>query len=228
MQEEILVKASEKNINPKRKEGKRRKPRSRAGTAKKTERKFSIRGVDAIAKGKFRMSRSQRRLWALEKFLLKVVVMVVPVYLIITFGISLGPVQLEVARESHWVLGAAGFNAILYGAGIVTEFAGKPPFFFNISADCTGWKAMLFFAALLLAVPRRQWRTRVAGLAAGIAAIWVINIFRVLAVVATYSSCDLDAAMLVHDYVWQVGMGLAALLLWVLWLRLSGKKSRSM
>jgi exosortase/archaeosortase family protein len=175
---------------------------------------------------KIKLDKKQKRLWELEKFLLKVIALVIPVYLIITFGISLGPVQLEAARESGWVLGAMGFKATLYGAAIVTEFAGKAPFFFTISADCTGWKAMLFFAALLLAVPRRAWRIRVAGLTAGVAAIWLVNLFRVAAVVSAYSSYGLDAAMLVHDYLWQIGMGLAALLLWAAWLKLSGKKPR--
>ena len=166
----------------------------------------------------------QSRLWELEKFLLRMILLVAPVYIIITFGINMGSLQLEVARESEWVLGTMGFNATSYGAGIVIEFAGRAPFFFIISADCIGWKAMLFFAALLLAVQRRAWRPRVAGLAAGIAAIWLVNLFRVAAVVSVYYSYGPGAAALVHDYLWQTGMGIAALLLWVVWLRLSGKK----
>jgi exosortase/archaeosortase family protein len=174
-----------------------------------------------------KLTPKQRRLWELEKFLLKMVVLVIPVYLIITFGVNLGPAQLEVARESHWFLGATGFNATLYGTGILAEFAGKAPFFFTISADCTGWKAMLFFAALVLAVPRRTWKPRIIGLAAGLAAIWIVNLFRVAAVVSTYSSYGPGAAMLVHDYLWQVGMGLSALLLWAVWLRLTKGKQRN-
>ncbi len=204
-----------KKIAAKKRDGKR--------VATKSRNSF---GIDARAKNRMVLTKSQKRLWELEKFLLKVIALVIPVYLIIIFGVSLGPVQLEVARESGWILGAMGFNATLYGAAIVMEFAGKAPFFFTISADCTGWKAMLFFAALLLAVPRRAWRARIAGLAAGVAAIWLVNLFRVAAVVSTYSSYGLDAAMLVHDHIWQIGMGLAALLLWAAWLKLSVKKPR--
>jgi len=174
-----------------------------------------------------KLTPKQRRLWELEKFILRMLVLVIPVYLILTFGVDMGPVQQEVARESYWLMGPMGFNATLYGTGIIAEFAGKAPLFFTISADCTGWKAMLFFAALVIAVPCRKWKVRAAGLAAGVIAIWLVNLFRVAAVVAVYSSSGIDAAMLVHDWLWQIGMGLAALLLWAVWLRLSGKKLRN-
>lgn len=171
------------------------------------------------------LAKNQRKLWNLQLFFLKLILLVIPVYLIISFGIDMGPLQLEVARESQWLLNALGFSAEMYGAGIIAYIAGKPPFFFTINADCTGWKAMLFLAALMLAVPRRRWRIRLASIAAGIGALWFVNIFRVLAVVTTYASYGLDIAMLVHDYLWQIGMGLTALLLWVAWLRLSRNRS---
>jgi len=178
-------------------------------------------------KGKIRnLTPKQRRLWELEKFILRMLVLVIPVYLILTFGVDLGPAQQEVARESYWLMGPTGFNATLYGTGIIAEFAGKAPLFFTISADCTGWKAMLFFAALVLAVPKRSWVVRLAGLAAGFVAIWVVNLFRVAAVVAVYSSSGIAAAMLVHDWLWQIGMGLAALLLWALWMRATRNKRK--
>jgi len=182
-----------------------------------------------------KLTEKQKRLWELEKFLLRMLAFVIPVYLILAFGADMSPVQKEVARESYALMNSMGFNVTLYNTGVIAEFAGKPegppsvaspgrpPFFFTISPDCTGWKAMLFFAALVLAVPRRAWKLRVAGIVAGVAVLWLVNIFRVAAVVSVYASHGLDAAMLVHDWLWQIGMGATGLLLWLAWLRVSRK-----
>jgi exosortase/archaeosortase family protein len=171
-----------------------------------------------------RLTPKQKRLWELEKFLLRVLVMVIPVYLILTFGISTLPAQYEVARESEWLMSSMGMEAAQYGTGVIVGVPDKGPFFFVIGPDCTGWKAMLFFAALLLAVPRRAWRARIAGMALGLSALWVMNVLRVVEVVQVYASSGYWTAMLVHDYLWQVGMGAAALVLWLVWLRLSRKR----
>lgn len=208
---------------------KSRKGKKTKGTAKEKSGSSNVKKPSAVggtssAKSTNKLTPKQRKLWNLQLFFLKLILLVIPVYLIITFGMDMASLQLEVARESQWLLNASGFSADIYGAGIVANTTGKAPFFFTINADCTGWKSMLFFAALLFAVPRRAWRIRLASIAAGIVALWFVNIFRVLAVVTTYASYGLDIAMLVHDYLWQIGMGLAALLFWVAWLRLSGSK----
>lgn len=174
-----------------------------------------------LNKGRKKLTEKQKRLWGLQLFLLRFLVLAIPLYLVLTFGIDMWPVQLEVARESAWVIGLLGYNPAMYGAGVLADSSGSAPFFFVISPDCTGWKSMLFFVALLFAVPKRPWKSRVAGVVAGIAILWAINIFRVAAVVLIYSSLGLGAAMAVHDYLWQIGMGLAALLIWIAWLKLS-------
>jgi exosortase/archaeosortase family protein len=171
-----------------------------------------------------RLTERQKRLINLEKFLLRLVALAVPVYLIITFGISLLPLQLEVARESAWVLQTVGYQTELDGAGIAVDFGGISPFFFVITPDCTGWKAMLFLAALTIAVPSRAWKRRLACIVPGIAALWCVNLLRVAAVVAAYSSFGYRTAMVVHDYLWQIGLGAAALAIWAVWMLLTRRR----
>jgi len=174
--------------------------------------------------GKRKLTEKQKRLLNLEKFLLRLVALVVPVYLIITLGVSLLPLQLEAARESAWALQAIGYQTELAGTGIAVDFGGISPFFFVITADCTGWKAMLFLAALTIAVPLRSWRQRLACIIPGIAILWGVNLLRVAAVVVAYTSFGYRTAMLVHDYLWQVGLGAAALVIWVAWMLLTSRR----
>jgi exosortase/archaeosortase family protein len=164
-------------------------------------------------------SPKQKRLWNLQKFILRLLILAIPLYLVISFGIDLGPAQLEVARESYLLIKSSGINAELYGTGIMA-YAGGAPIFFVITPDCTGWKAMLFLSALVVAVPKRGWKLRLAGIVPGIVVLWAVNILRVLAVVQVFMAYGLGSAMLVHDILWQIGLGLCALAIWLAWLKL--------
>jgi exosortase/archaeosortase family protein len=179
---------------------------------------------DAVFSGKRKrktLTEQQRRMLGLEKFLLRLVALAVPVYLIITLGVDMTLLQSEVARESQWLLQSMGFVSASQGTGVAVDFGGIAPFFFTITADCTGWKAMLFLVALVIAVPRRTWKARIACIAPGVAALWLVNLSRVAVVVWSYSAYGYRTAMLVHDYFWQIGLGAAALAIWAVWLVLA-------
>lgn len=167
-----------------------------------------------------KLTARQERLLKLQAFLLRFLLLAIPLYLVIVFGIDLGQMQFEVARESNWLLGAMGFHTELYGAALVAGYEGKQPLLFAITQDCTGWKVLLFFAALVLAVPKRPWKSRVVGIALGFISLWLVNIARIAAIVWIYSSYGMDTALAAHDFLWQIGLGACALLLWAAWLRL--------
>ncbi len=172
-----------------------------------------------------RLNRKQQRLWQTLEFLVRLIVLSVPLYLIIGLGISLYPLQLAAAGQSSWILGAMGYSVQQEGAYLTVS--GGPPvqdFLFYVNEDCTGWKSMLFLFALIFAVPGVVLRRRLWGLVFGLPAIWLGNLGRVVGVVLAERSYGVETALLIHDYGWQFGLIALVLVIWAGWLFYARRK----
>jgi exosortase/archaeosortase family protein len=170
-------------------------------------------------------------------FLVRLVLLSAPLYLVVGFSISLYPMQLAVAGQSAWILESMGYSVQQEGAYLMVSGGGPvQDFHFIVSEDCTGWKSMLFLFALILAVPAKAlgqglrsrrtaiWKRRGLGLLAGIPVIWLGNLGRVVGVVLAERSHGAETAMLIHDYLWQLGMIAMVLAVWACWLFYARKK----
>jgi exosortase/archaeosortase family protein len=169
-----------------------------------------------------KLNKSQLRMLKTFEFLVRLLLLSIPLYLIIGFGMSsnlLKPLQASVAGQSGWVLEQMGYR-ILYDDVFITAYSdyGKEPFNFMINEDCTGWKSMLFLFALMFAVPAITMRKRLIGLVIGVIVIWIGNIARVVGVVLAERAYGVEVALLVHDYLWQVGLICLVLVIWLVWL----------
>lgn len=177
-----------------------------------------------------KLDRGQQRLFGAFEFLARLLVLSIPLYLIIGIGLSgilLRPLQASVAGQSGWVLEHVGFR-ILYSDVYITSYSspGAEPFNFMINEDCTGWKSMLFLFALMFAVPGIALRKRLWGLVFGVPAIWIGNIARVVGVVFAERAYGVEAALLVHDYLWQIGLIALVLGIWLVWLGFAGRSKK--
>jgi len=170
---------------------------------------------------RFRLSGRQERLWETLLFLVKVLLFAIPLYLILTFQGVLYPLQEVVGHNVYLILTHLGFDVVRDGFFIGIQ--GGNPFVFTISEDCTGWKSMLFLAALIVAVPGISKRKRVIGLVFGIPLIYLGNLLRILLIVQIQQAYGLGFANVVHDYLWQAGLISLVLLIWVSWLIWLGK-----
>jgi exosortase/archaeosortase family protein len=169
---------------------------------------------------KMPLSPSQERQWKLLQFLARLAALSVPLYIIIALAVDLSALQLAVAGNSAWLLGFMGNqvsqDGVLVGVGVL-EGSG---FSFAISPDCTGWKSMLFLFGLIFAVPAVAWKRRLIGLALGLPAIWLVNLLRITSAVYAQQAWGIEAAMVLHDVWWQLGLAAAVLAIWYAWLRL--------
>lgn len=160
------------------------------------------------------LSPSQERQWKLLQFLARLAALSVPLYMIIALAIDLSALQLAVAGNSAWLLGVMGNQVsqegVLVGVGTL-EGAG---FSFTISPDCTGWKSMLFLFGLIFAVPAVACKRRLLGLAAGIPVLWGVNLLRIVSAVYAQQAWGIEAAMVLHDVWWQLGLAAAVLAVW--------------
>src|SRR5689334_3772262 len=100
------------------------------------------------------------------------------------------------------------------------------PFAESIEAGCNGVEATLVLVAAILAFPA-PWPHRLRGIVAGVAAVQVLNVVRVISLFYL-GRYDYDVFEWAHLYVWQALIMLDVLIVWVVWVRLvPGNRERS-
>jgi len=163
-----------------------------------------------------KLSKTDSRLLGILLFLAKFTALSLPLYLIAWSGAGLLPLQHSAAAGSVWMMNALGLEA---HSERLLVYAGSGPFIFYIGPDCTGWKSMLCLAALIIATAGVSMKKRLLGVAIGIPLVYLGNIMRIVAVVLAEMAYGYDAAMLIHDWLWQAGLLALVLGIWLVWLR---------
>jgi len=167
-----------------------------------------------------KLNRENKQLYKTMIFLWRLMLLSIPLYVVLTFAIDLGFLQNIVATQSFWMLSFTGLTVAQDGpsltVGLDDEY--QQPFYFIISEDSTGWKSLLFFTALVIAVPEIHNRKRIIGLCL-LPAVWIGNLFRIWIIVMIERSYGFEAAMIAHDYLWRVGLIVLVVGLWLLWLK---------
>ena len=155
----------------------------------------------------------QERLKETMVFFVRLMALALPLYAVLFFA-DLYPLQAVVAGQSFWLLQAAGLSPAIEGVAMqVGDFS------FFISRDSTGWKSMMFLGALVFAVPGVARGRRLLGILVGIPLVYLGNLGRVVGIVLAEQAYGLEAAMLVHDYLWRFGLVALVLGIWLLWFR---------
>jgi exosortase H (IPTLxxWG-CTERM-specific) len=92
-----------------------------------------------------------------------------------------------------------------------------------IEAGCNGVEATLVLAAAMLAFPA-MWRHRAAGIVVGVAAVQLLNVVRVVSLfyLGQWNQQVFEWA---HLYVWQALIMLDVLIVWVIWVRIAGRRA---
>jgi len=87
----------------------------------------------------------------------------------------------------------------------------------SIEAGCNGVEATIVLVAAMLAFPA-PWKHKLAGLAAGIAAVQGLNVVRVISLFYL-GQWNRDVFEWAHLYVWQALIMLDVLIVWLVWVR---------
>jgi exosortase/archaeosortase family protein len=165
-----------------------------------------------------KLTARQERLYETLVFLVKLAILSLPVYVVVSSGLSLYPLQSAAASQSGQLLLSLGMEVSRSGAEMEVD-----GFRFFINEDCTGWKSMLFITALVLSAPAVAWSRRIVGVLVGIPVAWAANLLRIVSVVLAQKAGGVEAAMLFHDYVWQFLLVGIVLAVWLAWLLLLGR-----
>jgi exosortase/archaeosortase family protein len=157
---------------------------------------------------------SQQRLL---KFLIKLNVFAIPLYVILISGITLPQLQGAVAWITYHLLSAAGIQPSLNGLLISIPIS-NGTWAAAITWDCTAWKSMLAFFALVMATDYGL-REKRNGLLFFIPLIFIVNIVRILFMFFYVKTFDLAGYYAVHAIVWSWGMIIVILVFWIIWLK---------
>ena len=93
----------------------------------------------------------------------------------------------------------------------------------SIEAGCNGIEAALILIAAMLAFPA-PWKHRLIGIAAGLAAVQVLNVVRVVSLFYL-GQWNARAFEWAHLYLWQALIMLDVLIVWLIWIRTLPEKT---
>ena len=126
------------------------------------------------------------------------------------------------ARMSVAIITLFDSHAVAHGKVVESTTNG---FAVSIEAGCNGIEAALILTAAILAF-RAPWKYKAAGILAGLAAVQLLNMVRVITLFYL-GQWSFRAFEWAHLYAWQALIMLDVLIVWLLWLRWLSAHARS-
>ena len=163
----------------------------------------------------------QQGLWNTLHFLIRLLILSIPLYIILSLPGVLMPIQSMVTHNSVFLL---SLNYPVSHENFFVEIQSPGnELRFLISEDCTGWKSMLFLFALVFATLGVSLKKRLLGLLIGIPIIYLGNLSRIFMIVFIQQNWGTLAAEIFHTWLWSLGLIALVILVWIAWLWRSGK-----
>jgi exosortase/archaeosortase family protein len=165
------------------------------------------------------LNKEQRKLLFIFIFLIRFLILVIPLYLIIFFG-NLSTLAVLEARQVSFFLNLSKTKSFVeMKDNIVILNVENMRNKLIIDDACTGYRSILAFIALVLAVPKVENKKRFYALIIGLPLIYVINIFRIYSTILIALKFGEEKLEFVHTFLWREGLILLILILWIFWLK---------
>ncbi|MEK6887439.1 MAG: exosortase/archaeosortase family protein [Candidatus Aenigmatarchaeota archaeon] len=165
---------------------------------------------------KQRISQRNEKLLHLLKFFVKFNLFAIPLYIILLSKFEWAWLEQFVVSIVTPILQLLGYNPTVHDLLISIPIK-NGSWGAVINWDCTGWKSMLAFFALIMAT-EFPLRRKLAGMVL-IPVIFVINLLRIVFMFFYVRTFDLANYQTVHAVVWSWGLIATIIVLWLLWLR---------
>lgn len=159
----------------------------------------------------------RRMLLGILWFLIKLNILVIPLYLLLAINFSFPQLQIALATALGNALNSLGYSAVVkdYHIGISSGYTLAT---FEINMDCTGWKSMYALAALTVATPLKQ-KKKLKFLIIALPFIFILNYIRILTTIVLAFRYGFQYLEIVHTLLWREGLIFAVLAIWYIWLR---------
>ena len=165
---------------------------------------------------RLKLNSKQRRLWLVANFLIRVTLLSLPLYLVLWINPNMDFLQYSVRDNVLSLAGLFNINANVDGFSLNLKTV-DGPVTIDIAADCTGWKSAVAYLALVLAVPKVDNKKRLMALM-GIPILYAVNVGRIAFLLWVMTNFGLGYFHIFHEYLWKLGLSLAVLVVWYVWL----------
>src|SRR3989344_8514124 len=152
----------------------------------------------------------------LLKFFIKFNLFAIQLYVILYEGWTLPALQRAVADFTMYALTALGLDPSINDL-VISIPVRNGDWAAVINWDCTGWKSMLAFFALIMATDYPNKRKMLGLLLLPV--IFAVNLARIIFMFLWVHWFDLANYQLVHSVVWSWGLILTILTLWLIWMK---------
>jgi exosortase/archaeosortase family protein len=172
-----------------------------------------------VKRKRFMLSKANlRRIKIVADFLIKFNLLAIPMYVIMLSGIDLYYLQVLLTDAVHAIITSLGYESVKNG--IMLSFtSGQSTLTVVMDSGCTAWKSMYALAALMVASPVRNDRKKVKYIIIGVLLLFVINIARIVTTVLAGYWFGLQYLGIAHTVLWQEGMVIAVVAIWLIWLK---------
>ena len=150
------------------------------------------------------------------KFFIKFNLFAIPLYIILYQGWALPGLQQFIANIVTHALAALGLNPTMQDL-VISIPVRNGDWAAVISWDCTGWKSMFAYFALVMATDYPNKRKALGLLLLPV--IFVINLLRIVFMFFYVHTFDLAYYRTVHAVIWSWGLILTIAVLWLLWMK---------
>ncbi|MEM5882991.1 MAG: archaeosortase/exosortase family protein [Candidatus Aenigmatarchaeota archaeon] len=167
------------------------------------------------------MKKIDEKLLKVLLFFIKLNVLVIPLYLTIYLDVSFPLIQNFLASSLYFILSkfdpGVSFEDYYLYIPFKTE-KGLQIETFIISFDCTGWKTMYLFFALVFATPSKLDK-KFKVLAIVLPFLFFLNFLRIFSTILFCMSFGSQYLDVVHNFLWREGLIIVVVSIWYIWLK---------
>jgi len=142
-------------------------------------------------------------------FLIKLTLLSLPLYAIIFFRVNFDFLQGFIVFHFVSFLNFIGISSMQNGFSIMLNDST-----IVINKDCTGWKSILFFIALIIAT-NMHWKKKIANIFLGVFSIFSVNMLRIF-IMLLIDLTHPGVFTFLHDLLWQFSMIATVIIIWLM------------
>lgn len=187
------------------------------------KRKRSVKRSKAKRRPRFEIKDTQK-LELVADFLIKFNLLAIPMYLILIHGFQFYPMQSVLTDVVYTTFKSSGYWIERSDLKLMLFAPAEPPGPPRVETlvmgfDCTAWKTMYAFAALVIASPVAGKRKKLNFIILGSLLLFGLNIVRLITTVFAAYTIGFESLNFMHTILWREGLIIALIALWFMWLK---------
>ncbi len=162
-------------------------------------------------------TKNQIRMWDTLIFLTTFTLLAIPLHLIVWTGYDFNLICTITSDATEKVLIALGTDFFrIENMFIISTESGTLAA--DVVKDCSGWKSFLAIFSLIIATRRSSIKAKLIGIGLSIPIIFIVNVARLATTFHLTYTYGLSIFDFTHNLLWQGGLIIMVLAIWITWL----------